>query len=185
MNFTLSVTWCCVDHWNNCCIRQNRDKECVPPCLLIYETTVVLSDIIRTHSPVIRGVKCFRVNITALIFSAFMWRQDSVGDHKLDMVWSARWPPPPILFYLHLSILWKMDFLDVKWLPELDSVGSPTMPVLGKTFDLTLLLYSGSLYVLSWSILGSTREDVNEVCLVEPCLMHGSVVPEKKDKLLL
>ncbi len=78
-----------------------------------------------------------------------------------------------------------MAFLDVKWLPELDSEGSPTMPVLGKTFDLTLLFCLGSLYVLSRSILSSTGEDINEVCLVEPCQKHGSVGPQIEDKLLL
>ncbi len=48
----------------------------------------MLSDIISTHFPVMVGVKCLRVKITALIFNTFMWKEVSVGDHKPDMVWS-------------------------------------------------------------------------------------------------
>ena len=75
----------------------HRSRECVPPCLLIYETTVVLSVDIMTQEWWIYFKVFISAKRMAIISNMLIWSQDWSSDQrpwKVRLI-GSRWAPNP------------------------------------------------------------------------------------------
>ena len=80
-------------HRNRSTTSRNRRWEWVPPCLLMWATTVVLSVAIKIWRPCNTVAQWWRANITALSSSTLMWSSCSERVHTHAIWESTMWAP--------------------------------------------------------------------------------------------